>query len=139
MSTTLPQTPPPIKRQYYEPLWSQGYIDDREPIREGDHADYYAPGEPKPLGPCRPFSFFPKLTAQFLSRTQGTITAATASRTCDGAEATTAVGVGRTTPLPCPPSRVTRSLTGTASCGKLRSRMRKEGQGSCKYGRDENG
>lgn len=29
---------------YYEPLWSQGYVDDREPIREGDHAMYYAPG-----------------------------------------------------------------------------------------------
>jgi len=29
---------------YYDPMWSQSYVEDREPIREGDHTEYYAPG-----------------------------------------------------------------------------------------------
>ncbi|KAL9186665.1 hypothetical protein ACHAXT_005903 [Thalassiosira profunda] len=29
---------------YYDPLWSQSYMRNDEPIREGDHAMYYAPG-----------------------------------------------------------------------------------------------
>lgn len=29
---------------YYDPVWSQSYARNDEPIREGDHTMYYAPG-----------------------------------------------------------------------------------------------
>ncbi|KAL3816921.1 hypothetical protein ACHAXA_009116 [Cyclostephanos tholiformis] len=29
---------------YYDPVWSQSYVRNDEPIREGDHTSYYAPG-----------------------------------------------------------------------------------------------